>query len=153
MAIPLSFYKFSFPYHSMTSTYKIYGQRPYILKDYFDMMLYLSFYKVNVFSYILYGHSLIRVCALSLSLEQDTWRMLVPFVLILLISISSKTALPWPIFQYQHCIFRWNKNLGLLLVERHSNLLNSLAIYQWNQSDILWLSSSFINSFFSLISE
>ncbi len=58
MAIPLSFYTFAFPYHSMTSTYKIYGQRPYVLKDHFDMMFYLLFYKVNVFSYILYGHSL-----------------------------------------------------------------------------------------------
>ncbi len=42
----------------MSFTYKIYGQQPYILKDDFDMMIYLLFYKVNVFSYILYGHSL-----------------------------------------------------------------------------------------------
>ncbi len=52
MAIPLSFYKFAFPYHSMTLTYKIYGQQPYILEDYFALMFYLLFYKVNVFSYI-----------------------------------------------------------------------------------------------------
>ncbi len=44
--------------HWPTDYYKIYGHRPYILKDHFDMMFYLLFYKVNVFSYILYGHSL-----------------------------------------------------------------------------------------------
>ncbi len=52
MAIPHSSYKFAFPYHSITFTYKIYGQWPYILEDYFDMIFYLLFYKVNVFSYI-----------------------------------------------------------------------------------------------------
>ena len=60
MAIPHSFYKFEFPYHSMTFTYKIYGQQPYILEDYFNMLFYLLFYKVKVFSYILYGHSLLH---------------------------------------------------------------------------------------------
>ncbi len=58
MAIPHSFYRFAFPYTFMTFTYKIHGLRPYILEDYFDMMFDLLFYKVNVFSYILYGHSL-----------------------------------------------------------------------------------------------
>ncbi len=53
MAIPHSFYKFAFPYDFITFTYKIYGQRPNILEDYFDMMFYLLFYKVNVFSYIM----------------------------------------------------------------------------------------------------
>ncbi len=42
----------------MSVTYKIYGQQPYILEDDLDMMIYLLFYKGNVFSYILYGHSL-----------------------------------------------------------------------------------------------
>ncbi len=42
----------------MSSTYKIYGQQSYILEDDSDMMIYLLFYKVNVFSHILYGHSL-----------------------------------------------------------------------------------------------
>ncbi len=58
MAIPLSFFKFAFPYYSLSFTYKIYGQQPYNLKDDFDMIIYLLLYKVNVFSYILYGHSL-----------------------------------------------------------------------------------------------
>ena len=49
----VSFYKFA-----LSSTYKIYGQQPYILEEDLDMMIYLFFYKVNVFSYILYGHTL-----------------------------------------------------------------------------------------------
>ncbi len=52
MAIPLSFYKFAFPYHSKSFTYKIYGQQQYILEDDFDMMIYLLFYRVNLFSFI-----------------------------------------------------------------------------------------------------
>ena len=54
---PFNLY-FAFPYHFNTFTHKIYGQQSYTLEDYFDMMFYLLFYKVNDFSYILYGHTL-----------------------------------------------------------------------------------------------
>ena len=50
MAISHSFYKFAFPLHSISFTYKTYGQQPYILEDVFDMMIYLLFYNVNIFS-------------------------------------------------------------------------------------------------------
>ena len=55
MATPHLLYKFAFPEHVMLFTYKIYVKHPFILED--DCMYHLLFFKVNVFSYILYGHS------------------------------------------------------------------------------------------------